>query len=78
VERWIINESDTTAGMFIESLNDRFLHQNVISPSFQANFCINTYILDFILTDNCWNGWKSRNGWKSMNQVLKSLSLNYN
>ena len=29
------------------------MHQNVISPSFQANFGINTNILDLILTDNC-------------------------
>nr|XP_047141284.1 uncharacterized protein LOC124816226 [Hydra vulgaris] len=48
----IINDSDTTASMFIESLHDCYLHQNVISPSFQVKFGIDTNILDLILTDN--------------------------
>nr|XP_047135243.1 uncharacterized protein LOC124812503 [Hydra vulgaris] len=48
----IINDSDTTASMFIESFHDCYLHQNVISPSFQVKFGIDTNILDLILTDN--------------------------
>ncbi|XP_065678163.1 uncharacterized protein LOC124818192 [Hydra vulgaris] len=48
----IINDSDTTASMFIELLHDCYLHQNVISPSFQVKFGIDTNILDLILTDN--------------------------
>nr|XP_047141010.1 uncharacterized protein LOC124816050 [Hydra vulgaris] len=48
----IINDSDTTATMFIELLHDCYLHQNVISPSFQVKFGIDTNILDVILTDN--------------------------
>nr|XP_047132600.1 uncharacterized protein LOC124811285 [Hydra vulgaris] len=59
IEQWndesfskIINDSDTTASMFIESLHDCYLHQNVISPSFQVKFGIDTNILDLILTDN--------------------------
>ncbi|XP_065683341.1 uncharacterized protein LOC136096115 [Hydra vulgaris] len=48
----VINDSDTTASMFIELLHDCYLHQNVISPSFQVKFGIDTNILDLILTDN--------------------------
>nr|XP_047141009.1 uncharacterized protein LOC124816049 [Hydra vulgaris] len=48
----IINDSDTTASMFTESLHDCYLHQNVINPSFQVKFGIDTNILDVILTDN--------------------------
>ncbi|XP_065681383.1 uncharacterized protein LOC136095090 [Hydra vulgaris] len=48
----IINDSETTASMFIELLHGYYLHQNVISLRFQVKFGIDTNILDLILTDN--------------------------
>jgi hypothetical protein len=43
--------SDVQAKVFLECLNDCFLHQNVIEPSFQNNIGEMTNVLDLILTE---------------------------
>ena len=46
-----MNASDAQAKIFLDCLNDCFLHQNVIEPTFQNNVGEMTNVLDQILTE---------------------------
>ncbi|XP_065675773.1 uncharacterized protein LOC136091980 [Hydra vulgaris] len=45
-------ESDNKAKIFLECLNNCFMHQNVMEPTFQNNIGDKTNVLDFIITEN--------------------------
>jgi hypothetical protein len=47
-----MNESDLTASYFIDCMNDCFMHQNVLLPTFQVSFGSESNLLDLILSEN--------------------------
>ena len=48
----LINNSDISAKEFLKCLNDCFITQNVIKPTFQINEFKSTNVLDLILTES--------------------------